>query len=90
MPRKHLLHFGGRGAGVVILMRVGSKGTPVGVFWGALFGQIGLEGAELALGSELTLRELRNPARKPDILRDPIPEDIMNMAPHELDEMLFL
>ena len=35
---------------------------------------------------------LRNRARRPDVLRDPIPEDIMNMAPHEfeLDEMLFL
>ena len=51
-----------------------------------------LEGAELAPGNEWTLREVRNPARRPDILRDPTPEDIMNMAPHEfeLDEMFFL
>ena len=51
-----------------------------------------LEGAELAPGNELTLYELHNLARRQDVLRDPIPEDIMNMAPHEfeLDEMFFL
>ena len=92
MPRKHLLLPGGRGRGrdpdesraarALQLVQLGELSSA----------RQALEGAELAPGNESTLRELRNPARIPDVLRDPIPEDIMNMAPDafELDEMLFL
>ena len=51
-----------------------------------------LEGAELAPGNDATLRELRNPARRPNVAREPIPEEtLMSVPPEfELDENLFL
>ena len=51
-----------------------------------------LEGADLAPGSDATLQELRNPVRRPNVAREPIPEDLRNLVPpeFELDEELFL
>ena len=51
-----------------------------------------LEGAELAPGSPATLAALRDPTRRPDQPRDPIPPALMDLVPRsfELDEVMFV
>ena len=51
-----------------------------------------LEGAEPAPGNDTTLRELRNPARRPNVAQEPTPEEIRTLVPPEFepDENLFL
>ena len=50
-----------------------------------------LEGAELAPGTPATLAALRDPTRRPDQPRDPIPPALMDLVPRsfELDEVMF-
>ena len=50
--------------------------------------QLGLEGADLAPGSEATLHALRNPAIRPNRPREPVPP-VPPHRPFELDEGLF-
>ena len=40
-----------------------------------------LEGAAIAPGNEATRAALSNPLRRPPVLRDPIPDDILNVVP---------
>ena len=42
-----------------------------------------LEGAAVAPGNRETLNALQNPVRHPPVLRDPIPQDILHVAPTE-------
>ena len=42
-----------------------------------------LEGAAVAPGNRETLNALQNPVRRPPVLRDPIPQDILQVAPTE-------
>ena len=55
--------------------------------WGVGFSQPSPRGA---LGSDASLQELRNPVRRPNVAREPIPEDLRNLVPpvFELDEDL--
>ena len=50
-----------------------------------------LKGAELTPRNRRTLSELQNPARRPLVPREPIPEDLMELTPpqFDLDESLF-
>ena len=48
-----------------------------------------LEGASVAPGSDQTLAMLSDPAKRPPVLRDPIPEEVSRhvpSSPFELDE----
>ena len=43
-----------------------------------------LEGAALAPGNDITLRAFQDPSRRPPVLRDPIPDDLLNVVPSPL------
>ena len=43
-----------------------------------------LEGAAVAPGNDVTLRALQDPPRRPPVLRDPIPDDVLNVVPTRL------
>ena len=56
-------------------------------------GQQSLEGAPVAPGEDRTLRELRNPVRRPPQLRAPLSEDLLTAQPEvpfELDQALLV
>ena len=56
-------------------------------------GRQALEGAPVAPGNDRTLRELRNPVRRPPQLRAPLSEDLQTaqpQVPFELDQALLL
>ena len=42
------------------------------------------EGATVAPGNDVALRALQDPSRRPPVLRDPIPDDILNVVPTRL------
>ena len=52
-----------------------------------------LEGAEVAPGTEDTLKKLSDTSKRPDRLRDPIPQEVMEhvpAVPFALDQHIFL
>ena len=56
-------------------------------------GRQALEGAPVALGNDRTLRELRNPVRRPPQLRAPLSEDLLTAQPEipfQLDQGLLV
>ena len=55
--------------------------------WGNSSARQALEGAAIAPGSNQTLTMLSDPAKRPPVLRDPIPDEVLHHVPGSLFEL---
>ena len=72
----------------VMIWRARQPGQRRWCKWGELSSaRQALEGAAVAPGNDVALRALQDPSKRPPVLRDPIPDDILNVVPTRLSTL---
>ena len=93
MPIERWSQKAGDGAHSKILWNGDLTGLKLWCAWELSAGRQALEGAPVAPGNDRTLRELRNPVRRPPHLRAPLSEDLQTAQPEipfQLDQGLLV